>query len=59
MIWTTSSPLEKGIVDFATPETYHKMTQLKVNTYECERFTSQMEQDDDFGNIYEKNEMDI
>lgn len=57
-MWTTSHLLGKGIVDFTTPETYHKMTQLKVNTYEWERFTSQMEQDDNFRNIYEKNEVD-
>lgn len=57
-MWTTSHLLGKGIVDFTPPETYHKMTQLKVNTYEWERFTSQMEQDDNFGNIYEKNEVD-
>lgn len=32
-MWTTSHLLGKGIVDFTPPETYHKMTQLKVNTY--------------------------
>lgn len=51
--WTTTHLLGKGIADFLNPETYHKMTRFKTNTYEWERYSSDMQDDVDFGNIYE------
>lgn len=50
--WATSHPLGKGIADFLNPETYRKMNRFETNTYEWERYSSDMEDDDDFGNIY-------
>lgn len=51
--WNTTHPLGKGITDFLIPETYCKMNRFETNTYEWERYSSDMEDDDDFGNVYE------
>lgn len=53
--WNTTHPLGKGITDFLIPETYCKMNRFETNTYEWERYSSDMEDDDDFGNVYEMN----
>ena len=52
--WNTTYPLGKGIADFLNPETYRKMIQFEVDTYEWERYSSDIEDDDDFGNIYDQ-----
>lgn len=51
--WATSHPLGKGIADFLNLETYCKMNRFKTDIYEWERYSSDMEDDDDFGNIYD------
>ena len=50
--WNTTHALGKGIADFLNPETYCKMNRFETNAYEWERYSSDMEDDDDFGNIY-------
>ena len=53
--WNTTHPLGKGITDFLNPETYCKMNGVATDIYEWEWYSSDMEDDDDFGNVYEMN----
>ena len=50
--WAAKYFLGKGIADFLNPETYRKMIRF-TNAYEWERYSSNMEDDNDFGNLYQ------
>ena len=50
--WATGHYLGKGLADFLSPETYREMNRF-TNVYEWERYSSGMDDDIEFGNIYD------
>lgn len=51
--WATGHYLGKGLEDFLNPETYCEMNRF-TNVYEWERYSSDMDDDIEFGNIYDR-----
>ena len=50
--WATGHYLGKGLADFLNPETYREMNRF-TNVYEWERYSSGMDDDIEFENIYD------